>query len=235
MPQTDFAHQPTAANEDVILETLLKRRHSCRSFQTTPVPRDTIERILSLAQRTASWCNSQPWQLTIISGAALDQFRTIMLEQAQHNAGKSDIAFPTAYTGPYRDRRRACGIQLYKAVGVTRDDPQGAARQALENFRFFDAPHAAIVTTQAELGPYGAVDCGAYVSNFMLAAQSLGVATIAQAALANHSQAIKEHLSISTDRHVVCGISFGFENDAHPANQFRTARASVNDVVTWVD
>ena len=52
-----------------ILDELLSERFSCRAFRAEPVPRATIERILAAAQKTASWCNSQPWQLTITSGA----------------------------------------------------------------------------------------------------------------------------------------------------------------------
>ena len=37
------------------------------------------------------------------------------------------------------------------------------------------------------------------------------------------------------DRSVVCGMSFGYEDGAHPVNNFRTSRAPVDDVVTWVD
>ena len=82
---------------------------------------------------------------------------------------------------------------------------------------------------------YGAVDCGAYVGNFMLTARSLGVATIAQAALAEYSGFIREHFGIGQDRQVVCGISFGFADLGHPANGFRTSRAAVDDVVRWVE
>lgn len=31
---------------------------------------------------------------------------------------QSDIPFPTQYAGDYRDRRRACGLQLYDSVGI---------------------------------------------------------------------------------------------------------------------
>ncbi|MDH0094267.1 nitroreductase family protein, partial [Achromobacter mucicolens] len=44
---------------DAALEDWLLARHSCRAFLPQPVPRATIERILTLAQRTASWCNCQ--------------------------------------------------------------------------------------------------------------------------------------------------------------------------------
>ena len=53
-----------------ILEELLDERFSCRAFKPDPVPRPIIERIFKVAQRTASWCNSQPWQVVIASGEA---------------------------------------------------------------------------------------------------------------------------------------------------------------------
>jgi nitroreductase len=131
-------------------------------------------------------------------------------------------------------RRRACGFQLYEAVGIARGDREASAKQGMENYRLFGAPHVAIVTSDEALGAYGAVDCGAYVNNFLLAAQSLGVASIPQAALAAYSQFIREYFGLGSDRVVVCGISFGFEDHAHKANGFRTSRASLDEVVTWV-
>ena len=43
-----------------VLQELLDERYSCRAYRPDPVPRPTIDRILTAAQRTASWCNSQP-------------------------------------------------------------------------------------------------------------------------------------------------------------------------------
>lgn len=108
-------------------------------------------------------------------------------------------------------------------------------QQALENFKFFGAPHVAIITTASLLGTYGALDCGAYVNNFMLAARSLDVASIAQAAIAMRSKFLHEWFQIPDERQVVCGISFGYEDPAHPANGFRTTRARMEQVVHWVD
>jgi nitroreductase len=69
----------------------------------------------------------------------------------------------------------------------------------------------------------------------MLAATSLGVASIAQAALASYPALLREQLGISEERALVCGISFGIEDPAHPANRFRTGRARIDDVLTWVE
>ena len=226
------------ATEDRIgvLEELLHERYSVRAFRPDPVPRAIIERILKTAQRTASWCNSQPWQVLIASGEAKERFRKSIYAEAASGAGDGhDFAPPREYLGVYLERRRESGFQLYNSLGIPRGDKAAYAKQALENYNFFGAPHVAIVHTTEALGVYGAIDCGAYVSNFMLAAQALGVGTIAQAALARHSRLVRQHFNLGDDRRVVCGISFGLADHARKANSYRTTRASIADVVTFLD
>lgn len=217
------------------LDRLLAERHSCRSFLPRAVDRATLESILRTAQRAASWCNSQAWQVTITSGAATERLRRKLVEaQAAGEPGGSDFPFPSAYTGVYLERRRECGFQLYQAVGVERGDKAGYARQTLENFRLFGAPHVAILTSDPGLGVYGAVDVGGYVQVLLLAMQAHGVAAIAQAALANHSALVKRELEIPAERPMVCAVSFGYEDTAHPANSYRTSRAPLEQAVRFV-
>jgi nitroreductase len=219
-----------------ILEDLLAERFSCRAFKPEPVPRATIERILAAAQKTASWCNSQPWRLEIASGLATKRFRDVIYAAASSGRPNTgDFPFPREYRGAYLERRRESGFQLYNALGIPRGDKAAYARQALENFNFFGAPHVAIVHTDEALGVYGAIDCGGYVTSFMLAAQALGIATVPQAALAFHSEVVRRHFGLAEDRRVVCGISFGYPDGEHKANSYRTTRAAIADTVTFVD
>ena len=69
----------------------------------------------------------------------------------------------------------------------------------------------------------------------MLAAQSFGIATIAQAAIASRAPLVRRHFAIADDRAILCGIAFGHADDAHPANAFRTRREDVERVIEWVD
>ncbi|KIZ44270.1 MULTISPECIES: nitroreductase [Rhodopseudomonas] len=219
-----------------VLEDLLAARFSCRAFKPDPVPRAAIERVLNAAQKTASWCNSQPWQVTIASGEATRRFREVMYAAAssgQPNSG--DFPFPREYKGVYQERRRESGFQLYNTLGIERGDKAAYAKQALENFNFFGAPHVAIITTDEALGVYGAIDCGGYVTSFMLAAQALGIATVPQAALAFHAAVVRQHFAMAEDRRVVCGISFGYPDREHKVNNYRTSRAALGEVATFVD
>lgn len=233
-PGTAVARPAQAAAFDT-LSDLLHTRYSCRAYQPEPLPRATIEQILAAAQRTASWCNAQPWQVHIASGATLSRLREAFAAVAPTAPANPDLPWPREYRGVYQERRRECGWGLYEALGIAKGDREASSRQAALNFTMFGAPHVAIVTSDEALGVYGAVDCGAYVSSFMLAAHSLGVGSIAQAALAAYPGVLREVLGIGDDRTIVCGISFGLADLAHPANHFRTTRADPADSVVWRD
>jgi nitroreductase len=239
LEKTHFAVRPSKEPREAHdFAELLGRRFSCRGFLATPVPRETITAVLSIAQLTASWCNSQAWQVHITSGEATRRFADALMATATGATGASietDFPRPARYAGIYLDRRRETGWQLYEAVGVAHGDREGSARQTLENFRLFGAPHAAVITSDRDLGVYGAVDCGGYIANFMTAAQCFGIDTIAQAAIAMQSDTVRQFFSIPQDRMVVCGISFGYRDEAHPANSFRTRRDDIDEIVHWVD
>jgi nitroreductase len=226
----------TDSHDIETFERLLAARFSCRAFRPDPVPRAVIARILGAAQKTASWCNSQPWQVAVLSGEARRGLAETLSKAASENTPVApDFPFPREYRGVYLERRRESGFQLYNTLGIARGDKAGYKAQMLENFRFFGAPHVAIVTTDEALGVYGAVDCGGYVGNFMLAARALGIATVPQAAPAGYASMIRAHLGVGDDRRVVCAISFGYADDSHLANGYRTTRAAVEDAVTFLD
>jgi nitroreductase len=219
-----------------VLEELLNARYSVRAFLPKPVPREIIDRMLTAAQRTASWCNSQPWQVLIASGEAKERFRKEIHAAAISGAEQGhDFTPPREYLGVYLDRRRESGFQLYNTLGIPKGDKLAYAKQALENYNFFGAPHVAIIHTDEPLGIYGAIDCGAYVGNFMLAAQALGLGTIAQAALARHSSLIRRHFNLPDDRRIVCGMSFGYADHGNLVNSYRTSRATLADTATFVE
>jgi len=224
------------------LVRLVRDRFSCRGFLPDRIPRETIEAILTIAQGAASWCNSQPWQVIVTEAEETPRFRDALYAHAtnrdwgdqRQKLEEPDFPFPSRYAGVYKERQRATGWALYESVGVAYGDREASARQMLENFRAFGAPHIMIVTTEADLGVYGAIDCGAYVAHVMLAAQALGVATIAQAALAGVAPFVREWFAVPPQRQIVCGISFGRADPNHPANSFRTSRASLDQVVRYV-
>lgn len=227
-----MTHPPLQQNP-TDLATLITSRSSCRAFLPEPVPRETITRILTLAQQAPSWCNTQPWQVAITEGDGTERFRAGLADYVRSSPQEPDYAFPVEYVGEYRARRKDCALQLYSSLGIADGDRGASLEQTMKNFELFGAPHVAVITTDESLGLYGAVDCGVYVNTFLLAAHSLGVATVPQAALAGCAPYLRSFFALPDNRKVVCAISFGYADTDHPANRFRTPRADVETVTTW--
>ncbi|HBT34284.1 MAG TPA: nitroreductase, partial [Pusillimonas sp.] len=198
-----------------------------------PVPQDTIQQILRQAQQSASWCNVQPWEVLVLGGEATRRFGDAYHKHVQLNPATPDFPWPERYEGVYQQRRRECGFALYNTLGIQKEDREATQRQMLENYRFFGAPHLALITTPKKLGVYGAVDCGIYVANFMALAHSHGLATIAQAAVASHPHFVREYFNLPADRLLVCGIAFGYEDANQKINRYRTTRDEIERVVRW--
>lgn len=217
------------------LEGLMQGRRSCRAFRPQQVEHESVMRLFALAQRTASWCNTQPWQVIVTRGAATERFCAAYADELKAGSPAPDFHFPGEYQGVYQQRRRECGQQLYESLGIAPGDRMASKQQTMRNFSLFGAPHVAIITSDRALGTYGAVDCGGYVANLLLAAEALGLGAIAQAALASHSSFVRRHFSIDDSRLVVCGVSFGYADHDSSANGFYTRRAPTEDTVRWLD
>ncbi|WP_449433329.1 nitroreductase [Pseudomonas putida] len=218
-----------------VLERLISERYSCRAYLQDRLPQPVIDRILAAAQRTVSDCNTQPWRMYVISGEPLQALREAVYARAMSGAPVSaDIPPIPAYTGVFQERRRTCGWTLYNTLGIQKGDRERSARQAMENFRFFGAPHLALITSDASLGPRGLLDCGGYVTAFLLAAQALGVGAVAQASIAQRADVLREHLAIPGEHHIACGVAFGWPDREHLVNSVRTIRAPLDEVVQFV-
>ncbi|WP_239021736.1 nitroreductase [Nocardioides jishulii] len=222
---------PTASTT---LTDLLAHRHSARAFTDREVPREVIDDVLAKAQRSPSWCNTQPWQVHVLSGGARDRFSKALVEsalgQGQDGEQGYDLGTPT-YTGVHAERRRESGYALYAALGIERSDREARFLQSAKNLDFFGAPHVLVLTTDAELGTYGAVDAGGWLTVLMLLLAEAGVGSIAQGAIAMYSDVVRDFLDLGEDRRVVCAVSFGYEDAEDPVNAFRTSRAPMGEVV----
>jgi len=49
---------------------LMRARHSVRAFDSRPVPRDTLTRVLEAARLAPTACNNQPWRIVVVTAEA---------------------------------------------------------------------------------------------------------------------------------------------------------------------
>jgi nitroreductase len=207
-------------------------RRSIRAYLPTPVPRETIEQILQVAARAPSGTNTQPWQVHVLTGAALQRLSGRVLaafddpeERARH---AEDYAYyPTEWISPYIDRRRKVGWDLYSLLGIGKTDKDRMHAQHARNYRFFDAPVGLIFSIDRVMQQGSWLDYGMFLQSVMVAARGRGLDTCAQAAFTQFHRLIAEELALPASQAVVCGMALGWADPAAIENTLVTEREPV--------
>jgi nitroreductase len=136
-----------AATRDQTYAEVFLGRRSIRGYLDRPVPRELIEEILTMAMRSPTSMNTQPWHFHVITGAPLDRIRKGNTENILAGVPDSrEFRRGEAFAGVHRERQVEVAKQLFGAMGIARDD--AAARQdwVLRGFRQVDAPVCVIIT-----------------------------------------------------------------------------------------
>jgi len=222
------------------VDAAIKTRHSLRAFLPTPVPRQTIEDILEVASWAPSGTNTQPWQVHVMTGAALQRIagriQAAYLDPAQNVAHKEEYAYyPTEWRSPYIDRRRKVGWDLYGLLGIAKTDKARMQHQHGRNFIFFDAPVGLMFTIDRVMQQGSWLDYGMFLQNIMVAARARGLHTCPQAAFTQFHRVIAEELQLSNEQMVVCGMSMGYADPDAVENSLVTERAPVAEFTRFLE
>lgn len=212
------------------LDALWTKRSSTRAFRPEPIARETLLEMFEAAQHAPSWCNVQPWHVVVTEPPKTAELAAAMVAAAKSGMPHAEVPFPIEYPTPYKERRIACGAELYRNMGIAREDKAGRYDAWLRNYAFFDAPHVAIVSCDKRLGPYVYIDVGVWLGYVLTAATALGIETCAMASVAAYPEPLRAQLGIADGDVILFGIAMGHADPGAPANKTRTTRepASVN-------
>ncbi len=206
------------------LSGILDSRRSVRAFLPDPLSSEEIETLFSMAQKAPSWCNIQPWRLTLTTKSATESIRNALVETAKSSDPNPDIPFPSIYPAPYGERRKECGIALYGAMDITRENKEGRYDAWLRNYEIFDAPHLLVVSRDERLGEYATLDVGVWLGTLLVAAESMGIQTCAMASIAAYPDLLREQLDIPAEEKILVGIAIGRADNSKKVNSARTTR-----------
>jgi nitroreductase len=215
-----------------VVDHAITSRQSIRAFLPLPVPRSTIEEILAVAARAPSGTNTQPWKVTVLTGAAKQKLSDAVLSVFDDPGKAGQYSeeyhyYPRKWIEPYLSRRRKLGWDLYGLLGIGREDKARMHAQHGRNYRFFDAPVGLIFTIDRILEQGSWLDYGTFLQNIMVAARARGLDTCPQQAFATYHAVIKEVLQLPDDEMVVCGMSLGHADTSKIENSLRTEREPV--------
>ena len=213
--------------------TLLDSRYSARGFKPDPVPQELLNKIFEQSLKAASNCNTQPWQVMVVSGEMKDKVSNAMLAEVMSGKPAApEFDWNVKYQDEHKDRQWGSAMALYGAMGIAREDKPARMQAMGRNWQFFGAPHGVFFTMEKYLGIMGAVDMGIYAQTLSLLLEENGIQSCMQGALGQFPGPVKELLNIPESRGILFGMSFGYADD-HPANDCRTDRVSLDEGVTF--
>lgn len=226
----------------MLVDEAITSRRSVRAFLPTPVPRATVEHIVSIAARAPSGTNMQPWRVYVTGGrvkqAITDEVLAVRT-QAQRTGENPHTPehryYPPEIGEPYLARRRKVGWDLYGLLGIKKGEKDRMFVQHSRNFQFFGAPIGMFVFIDRHLEIGSWLDLGMFLENIMVAARGQGLHTCPQAAWPPYHRIVRRHVGAGDHEVLVCGMCLGHEDESAVENSLRTERAALADYVSFVD
>jgi len=211
-------------------------RRSIRGYKPDPIPKDILSDIIGTSLRAPSAMNVQPWEITVVTGKALDEIRRGTIEKL--SAGEvpvHDLGHTKPFEGVHKERQRTLGLQLYNLLGITREDKQKRMEWTMVGFRSFDAPASVILSADESLETrMAASDIGGIVQTICLVALEHGLGTCINGQGIMCPDVVRRVTGLPESKRMYISIAIGYPDDEHPSNRLVSDRESVDDVVNWV-
>ena len=215
----------------------VEQRFSCRAFSSRPVSEEKIRRVLDGARQAPSGGNLQPWHVTVVSGKPFAKLkRKVALKALRMRRGEPSEynVYPPSLHEPYRTRRYQCGEDLYAALGIPREDKAARLRQFAKNLKAFGAPTVLFFSIDRAMGKNQWAHLGMFMQTIMLLAVEEGLATCPQESWSAFHGTVADFIGLPEEQMFYCGMAIGYADMDHPVNQWRTDRAPLEDLVTWL-
>src|SRR5512139_1969761 len=172
----------------------VKERKSVRAFKPDPVPKETIQEILTLATHAPSAINLQPCEFTVVMGEERERLSRRLIKayrEKQISCGPGNVK-PLPKTVWKRGAKTLMMMNpFFKEMGV-----DSAAFINEGSCNFYGAPVAVILCLDDSFSKGGLVDIGITLGYFVLADHALGLGTYPIGLITAYDDEIKEELNL---------------------------------------
>lgn len=209
----------------------LTRRHSIRSYSDKPISIDDLKDIVTKAQKSPSWVDSQPWKIYIATGKTV---KKLAQQQAdlEDKGTASHPEIPVRHRDDWAKMPRANMAEnsVRKADWATEHNDDYDRYQKY----LYNAPAVAYLTIAKDSTDWSKFDLGMFASTLMLAASDKGIDSIPSDSLVKYPELSRAALDIPTDETIFIGIALGYQSDSI-LNQYRSNRSDLSSILTIKD
>ena len=202
---------------------LMKERHSCRKFQSKPIPEEVLKDIISISLMAPSWCNSQPWNIYVATGNTLEEIRKEWMAKGKDKVkGYGDL--DAGHRTDFSERSQGKMAEFFKSWEHL-PNPKEADEC---NYYLFNAPAMVYLTINKGHTKYSVLDLGGIEMSIMLAAKDHGVDSIPAYMTIMYPDVLRKYLKISDKEDIVIGIALGYEEKCE-LNDHRSPKLTLEE------
>ena len=218
-------------------EDVIRGRRSIRAYTTEPVPQELIREILDEARWAPSSRNTQAWSVWVVTGEALERFKTAF-KAALERDEPEEMDIQGTVTGDWPQTCSARAVELMATRAATMEaagEVSGPAASMARMADCFGAPMLLVFGFEDCLADASACyDTASLVQNVCLAAHDKGLGTCQSTTLVRYASLLRELLPGAAEKKMVVAVTLGYPDADAPANTFARSRAPLDELVTWV-
>jgi len=213
----------------------VRSRKSIREYKPDPVLKEILREILDISIRSPSTMNTQPWEITVVTGEILENIRKGNIEMLNSGAKPNPETPYKPFEGKYRQRQVDLAIQIFNLMGIAREDKEKRAEWIQRGFRLFNAPAAFILSRDKSLdeSALSLLDIGAITQTICLVALNYGLGTCIGDQGIMFPEVVRKFTGIPESKRIIICIAIGYPDWDFPANKVKTNREPIDSIVTW--
>jgi nitroreductase len=222
------------------LRDAVRQRTSTRAFNTRPVAKEDVARIIEAGIWAPTKGNCQIWEFVAVTGdkkQALDKVllhlvRTDLIPSMQvsdSTGGAKSEAVQRAERRSAQNKKEISRILSPLGLEFTTFMIEGT-------FTFFSAPVAILVYVDAAFSkdlPH-ILSVGAAVQNMLLIATSIGLGTCWIGGVWRYEKAIEAALGLPAGKKLLSSVALGYPDESSPLHGYKSSRDAVSDFVSWI-
>jgi nitroreductase len=219
------------------LEDVIRGRRSVRAYTSEPVPEALVREILDEARWAPSSRNTQAWSVWVVTGDALERFKTAFKAALDRDEPEA-MDIRGTLTGDWPEACSARAVELMRTRAATLEaagEVSGPAASLARMADCFGAPVLLVFGFEDCLTDASACyDTASLVQNVCLAAHDKGLGTCQSTTLVRYGDLLREVLPDSSEKKMVVAVALGWPDLENAANTFSRSRAPLDELVTWV-
>jgi len=214
----------------------VRQRRSIRAFLPTPVPEAVLREVLDAARWAPSGSNIQAWKIVAVAGEERDAVVRMALESMGTPSMTSNDEFPIYPANlwePLRTRRFTLAEDMYRALGIPREDKAARLRHVARNFELFGAPVGLFFVIDRRVAHGQWAHLGMLIQTVALLLEERGLGCCMQEAWAQFRPQLAARFGLPAEEMVYCGMAVGHPDRTQAVNGFPRARITVDELAQF--